>query len=74
MTAATAHTTSIMLDPMPESEVEFAQSLLPETGFTITAPAPDATAPATDLLADRRRHRHSHPAGHGGDPRRQSER
>jgi phosphoglycerate dehydrogenase-like enzyme len=36
---------------MPDSEVEFAQSLLPEIGFTTTAPAPDATAPAMDLLA-----------------------
>jgi phosphoglycerate dehydrogenase-like enzyme len=35
---------------MPQSEVEFAQSLLPETGFTTTAPAPEATTPATDLL------------------------
>src|SRR5262245_11514 len=38
------------LDPMPESEVDFVQSLLPD-GFTTTAPAPDATSPATDLLA-----------------------
>src|SRR3954452_19517633 len=39
------------LDPLPESEVEFVQSLLPETGFTTTAPAPDAMTPAVDLLA-----------------------
>src|SRR3954453_22904501 len=38
------------LDPMPASEVEFAQSLLPGAGFTTTAPGPDATSPATDLL------------------------
>jgi phosphoglycerate dehydrogenase-like enzyme len=41
-----------MLDPMPETEVTFAESLLPETGFTVTAPAPDAVAPSTELLAD----------------------
>jgi phosphoglycerate dehydrogenase-like enzyme len=41
-----------MLDPMPETEVTFAQSLLPETGFTVTASAPDAPAPSTGLLAD----------------------
>jgi phosphoglycerate dehydrogenase-like enzyme len=40
-----------MLDPMLETEVTFAQSLLPETGFTVTASAPDASAPSTELLA-----------------------
>jgi phosphoglycerate dehydrogenase-like enzyme len=40
-----------MLDPMLETEVTFAQSLLPETGFTVTASAPDASAPSTKLLA-----------------------
>lgn len=39
------------LDPMPESEVEFVKSLLPASGFTTTAPTPDATGLATDLLA-----------------------
>ena len=40
-----------MLDPMPESEVAFAQNLLPETGFIVTAPAQDASAPSPELLA-----------------------
>jgi D-3-phosphoglycerate dehydrogenase len=42
----------LMLDPMPEPEVAFAQSLLPERGFAVAAPAPDATGPPPDLLAD----------------------
>src|SRR5215203_3256997 len=40
-----------MLDPMPESEVAFAQNLLPEPGFIVTAPAQDASAPSPELLA-----------------------
>jgi phosphoglycerate dehydrogenase-like enzyme len=36
---------------MPETEVTFAQGLLPETGFTVTAPAPDASAASPKLLA-----------------------
>ncbi len=50
MTAATAPYHVHMLDPMPETEVTFAQSLLPETEFTVTAPAPDASAPSPELL------------------------
>ena len=50
MTAATASYHVHMLDPMPETEVTFAQSLVPETEFTVTAPAPDASAPSPDLL------------------------
>jgi phosphoglycerate dehydrogenase-like enzyme len=51
LTAATAPYHVHLLDPMPETEVTFAQSLLPETGFTVTAPAPEASAPSTELLA-----------------------
>ena len=50
MTAATAPYHVHMLDPMPETEVTFAQGLLPETEFTVTAPAPDASAPSPELL------------------------
>jgi phosphoglycerate dehydrogenase-like enzyme len=51
LTAGTAPYHVHMLDPMLETEVTFAQSLLPETGFTVTASAPDASAPSTKLLA-----------------------
>jgi glyoxylate reductase len=51
LSAAAASYHVHMLDPMPETEVIFAQSLLPETGFLVTAPAPDASAPSLELLA-----------------------
>lgn len=52
MTATVAKTTRIvMLDPQPETEVAFAQSLLPEAGFAVAAPPPDGQATA-DLLAE----------------------
>lgn len=52
MTATTAATHRIvMLDPQPETDVAFAQGLLPETGFAFAAPPPEATA-GPDLLAD----------------------
>jgi phosphoglycerate dehydrogenase-like enzyme len=38
-----------MLDPMPESEVAFVQSLLPEHGFAVTAPDPEASASSPEL-------------------------
>jgi D-3-phosphoglycerate dehydrogenase len=41
-----------MLDPSPESEREFMQSLLPEDGFTVAAVAETDTGPSSDLLAD----------------------
>jgi D-3-phosphoglycerate dehydrogenase len=41
-----------MLDPSPESEREFMQSLLPEIGFTVAATAATDTGPSSDLLAD----------------------
>jgi glyoxylate reductase len=51
-TAATPATCRIvMLDPQPETEVAFAQSLLPESGFAFAAPPPEGTA-GPDLLAE----------------------
>jgi phosphoglycerate dehydrogenase-like enzyme len=41
----------LMLDPTPETEREFMQSLLPESGFTVTATDQDAPSPPPDLLA-----------------------
>jgi phosphoglycerate dehydrogenase-like enzyme len=49
---ATATHRVLMLDPMPEAEVAFAQSLLPESGFAVAAPPPDAAGPTPDLLAE----------------------
>jgi phosphoglycerate dehydrogenase-like enzyme len=51
LTAAAGSYHIHMLDPMPETEMTFAQSLLPKSGFLVTAPAPDASAPSPELLA-----------------------
>src|SRR5690349_2837808 len=40
-----------MLDPMPDSEVEFVQSLLPGQGFAVTAADPETAASAPELLS-----------------------
>src|SRR3954451_24615360 len=40
-----------MLDSMPETEENFSQGLLPDTGFIVTAPGADASAPSLELLA-----------------------
>jgi len=42
----------LMLDPTEASEIEFVRSLLPDTGFTVAAPAPGATSGLEQLLAD----------------------
>ncbi len=52
MTSTTATYHVLMLDPSPESEREFMQSLLPEDGFTVAAVAATDTGPSSDLLAD----------------------
>jgi D-3-phosphoglycerate dehydrogenase len=41
-----------MLDPTPESERDFMQSLLPKDEFTVTATAEDDAGPSPELLAD----------------------
>lgn len=52
MTATIARTFNVlMLDPTPESEREFMQSLLPGTGFSVTATAADAAGPDPAQLA-----------------------
>ncbi len=52
MTATIARTFNVlMLDPTPESEREFMQSLLPETGFSVMATAADAAGPDPAQLA-----------------------
>ena len=45
-----------MLDPMPESEVTFAQSLLPETGFTRHRAGPGCLGTVTRTARHRRCH------------------
>src|SRR5687768_2694549 len=45
MTATTIHRL-VWLDPMSETEVAFAQGLLPETAFTVSALGSDADAAA----------------------------
>jgi phosphoglycerate dehydrogenase-like enzyme len=52
LTSTTATYHVLMLDPSPESEREFMQSLLPEDGFTVAAVAETDTGPSSDLLAD----------------------
>jgi phosphoglycerate dehydrogenase-like enzyme len=42
----------LMLDPTPEPEREFMQSLLPDERFTVTATAEDEVSPAPELLAE----------------------
>jgi phosphoglycerate dehydrogenase-like enzyme len=42
----------LMLDPTPDPEREFMQSLLPEAGFTVTATAEDDPGPPPEFLAD----------------------
>ncbi len=51
MTATATHRL-VMLDPQPETEIAFAQGLLPETGFAFAAPPPGANDLPRDLLAD----------------------
>jgi phosphoglycerate dehydrogenase-like enzyme len=41
----------VWIDPRPPTEVEFAQSLLPESGFRIVAPADDSAEALDPLLA-----------------------
>ena len=48
---ATASLRVVMLDPTAETEIAFAQSLLPETGFAVVAPPAGAEGPSPDLLA-----------------------
>lgn len=52
MTSTTATYRVLMLDPSPESERDFMQSLLPEDGFTVAAVAATDVGPSSDLLAD----------------------
>jgi phosphoglycerate dehydrogenase-like enzyme len=52
VTSTTATYRVLMLDPSPESEREFMQSLLPEDGFTVAATAATDAGPSSDLLAD----------------------
>ena len=47
MTATTIHR-FVWLDPMSETEVAFAQGLLPETAFTVSALGSDAVRRALD--------------------------
>ena len=51
MTATATHRL-VMLDPQPETEIAFAQGLLPETGFAFAAPPPGVDDLPRDLLAD----------------------
>ena len=57
----------LMLDPMPDSELDFVRSLLPASGFEVSAPEPDAAAPA-EPAGDADVDRHPHRTGHA--PRR----
>ena len=53
MTAAPTKTFRVvMLDPTPETERAFMQSLLPEDGFAVAATADGETSPTPDQLAD----------------------
>jgi phosphoglycerate dehydrogenase-like enzyme len=52
VTSTTATYRVLMLDPSPESERDFMQSLLPEDGFTVAAVAATDVGPSSDLLAD----------------------
>jgi phosphoglycerate dehydrogenase-like enzyme len=52
VTSTTATYRVLMLDPSPESERDFMQSLLPEDGFTVAATAATDVGPSSDLLAD----------------------
>ncbi|MGH2618275.1 MAG: 2-hydroxyacid dehydrogenase, partial [Thermomicrobiales bacterium] len=53
MTAAPTRTYRVlMLDPTPDSEREFMQSLLPDDGFAMTATAADDAGPSPELLAE----------------------
>lgn len=52
MTSTTATCHVLMLDPSPESEREFMQSLLPEDGFTVAATPATDTGPSSNLLAE----------------------
>ena len=60
----------LMLDPTPESEREFMESLLPDDGFAVSATADGEAAPRPPACR-RRGDRDAHAAGDGGDHRRQ---
>jgi phosphoglycerate dehydrogenase-like enzyme len=50
MTTTTGTLQLLMLDPMPESEIEFVNGFLPENTFNVVAPDPDGNSDLDELL------------------------